>query len=99
MTMTTPIRPSNVVDFDASKPMWLVVREKCRGCNFTAVGVVHKRSDFDAQVCNRCGQASSVVTHFLKDQGPDGLSEHRRVVQAAVEPEWIERKVPELPAP
>lgn len=91
--MFLPVAPrlDNVIDIDTRKPVWLVVREKCQACNFAALGVVHKRSDMDAQECGKCHRHRSVVTHFLKDQGADGLSEHARIIDAATEPEWIAR--------
>jgi hypothetical protein len=80
-----------VVDIGSRNPAWLVVREKCRACGFSAIGVVHRQSALDRLQCGKCYGMASTVTHFLAEQRQDGLLALHRIMQAESSPVWTPR--------
>lgn len=55
-----------LVDLDDHRPVWRVVKAKCRVCGHEVVSVQHMNCSLDAAECSRCGQMKCAVTHYLR---------------------------------
>jgi len=59
------MRLDNVVELISMRPGWLVIRERCRACEHTAIGVVHESCDLQHLECARCGEMTSEALETL----------------------------------
>ena len=60
---------AEVVDLDAHRPVWRVVKARCRFCYHTCVSTQHVECTLDNAECPTCLNMTCAVTHYLLSDG------------------------------